>query len=299
MSTPSGPPHRPPGGPGSAGRSRVRLTTRGWVVLGVLVAVVVVFAGWALFSGDADGTPTPTDRANGTSPASSSTTPGPGTTDATTSAAPLPACRYGVLPAPDAKPRQWDRTLLDTMFALPETYMPPDLVQASEAGFESQELVRSILIDDLTGLRKAAEKAGNPVDVLVAYRSFARQQQLFQDHVRELGRQEALAKTARPGHSEHQLGTTIDFRTKGQLDVDEHWETEPAGKWMAANAWKFGFLMSYPRLREDVTCYSYEPWHYRYFGRALAAKIHDSALTPREYLWNLDSPDAAGEASAP
>jgi D-alanyl-D-alanine carboxypeptidase len=194
-----------------------------------------------------------------------------------------------VLPAPDARLGQWPRTLLDTTFALPDSYMPPDLVQVAEAGFESQEMVRSLVIPDLKALRRASEAAGNPVDVLVAYRSFARQQALFRQHVRELGHKEALAKTARPGHSEHQLGTTVDFRTKGQLDVDESWESEPAGAWMAANAWKFGFLMSYPRDREDVTCYSYEPWHYRYFGRDLAAKIRESGLTPREYLWDLDS----------
>jgi D-alanyl-D-alanine carboxypeptidase len=268
-------------------------------VLGVLVAVVAVFAGWSLFSGNADGTPTPTDQVRGTTPASSTGTPG--ATSISPGTPPLPACRYAVLPALDAKLGQWPRTLLDTTFALPDTYVPPDLVQVAGAGFESQELVRSFLLPDLEALRKASEKAGNPVDVLVAYRSFQRQQQLFQEHLRELGRREALRKTARPGHSEHQLGTTVDFRTKGQLDVDEHWESEPAGAWMAANAWKFGFLMSYPRDGQDVTCYSYEPWHYRYFGRSLAASIHGSGLTPRQYLWRLDSRDSpgSGETTAP
>ena len=301
MSTPSRPPERPPGGPTNARRrAGVRVTTRGWVVLGVLGAVVVVLAGWALFSGNADGTPTPTDHAQPTTPVSSTATTGAKTTDATNSGGPpLPVCHYGVLPAPDDKLGQWERTLLDTTFALPEDYRPPELVQVAEAGFESQEMVRAIVIPDLTALRKAADKAGNPVDVLVAYRSFLRQQQLFQEHVREVGRKEALAKTARPGHSEHQLGTTVDFRTKGQLDVGEDWGSEPAGAWMAANAWKFGFILSYPADREDVTCYSYEPWHFRYFGRTLAAKIHASGLTPREYLWRLDSENTSPETSSP
>jgi D-alanyl-D-alanine carboxypeptidase len=70
---------------------------------------------------------------------------------------------------------------------------------------------------------------------------------------------------------------------------------------MAANAWRYGFVMSYPRGREDVTCYLYEPWHYRYFGRALAARIHASGLTPREFLWRMDasSPPAPAASGSP
>ena len=145
----------------------------------------------------------------------------------------LPACAYAVLPAPDAKYGQWQRTLLDTTFALPGDYAPPDLVSVSQAGSQAGELVRSFVIPDLKALLQASDAAGNPVDVLIGYRSFARQQALFREHVKQFGHAEALAKTARPGHSEHQLGTTIDFRTKGQVDVPENWESEPAGAWMA------------------------------------------------------------------
>ena len=225
-----------------------------------------------------------------TTPASSDTTdPSPGVRA-------LPACAYAVLPAPDAKYGQWQRTLLDTTFALPGDYTPPDLVSVSQAGSEAGELVRSFVIPDLKALLQASDAAGSPVDVLIGYRSFARQQALFREHVQQFGHAEALAKTARPGHSEHQLGTTIDFRTKGQVDVPENWESEPAGAWMARNGWKFGFVMSYPRGKEDLTCYAYEPWHYRYVGRAMAARIHASGLTPREFLWRLDSPGSATPA---
>jgi D-alanyl-D-alanine carboxypeptidase len=54
---------------------------------------------------------------------------------------------------------------------------------------------------------------------------------------------------------------------------------------MARNAWKFGWVMSYPKGKTDVTCFTYEPWHYRYVGRDVAAAIHESGLTTREYLW--------------
>lgn len=59
---------------------------------------------------------------------------------------------------------------------------------------------------------------------------------------------------------------------------------------MAENAWKYGWVMSYPKAKDgklfsDVTCFHYEPWHYRYLGREVAAQVHESGLTIREYLW--------------
>jgi D-alanyl-D-alanine carboxypeptidase len=55
---------------------------------------------------------------------------------------------------------------------------------------------------------------------------------------------------------------------------------------MKQNAWKYGFVMSYPKGKFSKVCYEYEPWHYRYYGRSLAAEIHDSHQVPRRYLWN-------------
>ena len=89
------------------------------------------------------------------------------------------------------------------------------------------------------------------------------------------GYEQALRTSARAGHSEHQLGTAIDVTSEGGAPPWEYadWATTPAGAWMAANAWRYGFVMSYPRGAYDVTCYDYEPWHYRYVGRDLAAEI--------------------------
>ena len=95
----------------------------------------------------------------------------------------------------------------------------------------------------------------------------------------------AITYSARPGHSEHQTGLTIDFGSIGDTGLTSNWEVTKAGGWMAKNAWKYGWLMSYPNGKKDLVCYRYEPWHYRYVGRDLAAKIHESGLTIREYLW--------------
>jgi zinc D-Ala-D-Ala carboxypeptidase len=100
----------------------------------------------------------------------------------------------------------------------------------------------------------------------------------------------ALKVSARPGHSEHQLGTTIDFKSYGGSAPWNYtnWATTRAGAWMAANAWKYGWVMSYPKAFSPAqTCYSFEPWHFRYLGRVEAKAIHYAAISPRLYLWRL------------
>src|SRR6185369_4497155 len=135
---------------------------------------------------------------------------------------------------------------------------------------------------------------------------YAQQKTTFQGWVNQLGYQGALRVSARPGHSEHQLGLAIDFRSDlgGPPWNGEDWALSPAGSWMLAHAWTFGWVLSYPRDAFGTVCYSYEPWHYRYVGRPLAAKIHDSGLTIRAYLWaNFTTaevpPVAAGPSAKP
>ncbi len=198
-----------------------------------------------------------------------------------------PACAYRDIATSRRQYSDWETTLLDTAYALPEGYSPPDLVSAEAAGFIGPFLVRAFVIQDLAALRAAAGAAGNPVELAAAFRSYAQQDDLFRRRQVTLGRARALEKTARPGHSEHQLGTAVDFKSRGAPDVTEAWARSSEGRWMHANAHRFGFVMSYPAGREGATCYGYEPWHFRYFGRAMAKRIHSSGLTPREYLWRL------------
>lgn len=196
-----------------------------------------------------------------------------------------PPCRVGDVRTPFRTYQDWDRTLLDTRLRLPESYEPSDLVSTRRAGFRTSRPVRELLIEDLAALRSAAKEAGNPVDVTWGYRSFVTQRWVFEYWSKRKGRDATLRTAARPGHSEHQLGTALDFKSEGAANVDQGWRYEPAGEWMRENAWRFGFIESYPLGKETVTCYDHEPWHYRYFGRDVAAKIHASGLTTREYLW--------------
>jgi D-alanyl-D-alanine carboxypeptidase len=221
----------------------------------------------------------------GGSPGAQPTPLGTGPSRSPGDVAPLPGCAVGKSPAVHAGYADWDRSLLDTRYRVPKSYVPPELVDTQTAGFEKGFLVRSLVVTDLGDLRRAAEDAGHPIDIAAAYRSFDQQASLFQRRADAQGSASASQDTARPGHSEHQLGTTVDFKTRGELDVDARWGDTPTGTWMADNAYRFGFVLSYPKGASAITCYAYEPWHFRYFGRALAAQIHDSGLTVREYLW--------------
>ena len=199
---------------------------------------------------------------------------------------PLPACRYDDVLTTPRTYADWAITLVDTILRVPKGYVPPDLVSTSEAGIAGSGQVRSVMIDDLRAVTLAAAAAGNAIGIESAYRSYESQQSVFDSWVKQFGYARAVQVSARPGHSEHQLGVAIDFRSEpGGSPFTGTWNTTPAGKWMNANGWRYGFVMSYPKGTMDLTCYDYEPWHFRYVGRELAALIHASGLTQREYLW--------------
>jgi D-alanyl-D-alanine carboxypeptidase len=179
-------------------------------------------------------------------------------------------------------------TVLDRSYTLGAGYAPADLVAASAAGLigsSGTKLVRSVIIDDLVAMREAWVAAGLTVIVESAYRSYASQAVTFNGWAARLGQAAALLRTARPGHSEHQLGTAIDVTSPGWTGRFGDWGRESAeGAWMAAHAWEYGFVMSYPSGSLAATCFGYEPWHYRWIGREAAAAHRTSGLYLRQFL---------------
>jgi D-alanyl-D-alanine carboxypeptidase len=218
----------------------------------------------------------------------------------TTTIPPPPACAEADVQVADDPAAAWATVLIDTARALPAEFGPNDLRNIADAGFPFTDglAVRSLVVPDLDALRQAAAANGTPLSILAAYRSYAQQADLFDRRVDELGDAEAGSRVARPGHSEHQLGTTIDVTTEGDTDVDQSWGATPEGQWVATNAHKYGFLLSYPPDASDRTCYDYEPWHLRYVGRELAADVIDSGLSLREYLWQLNPVDITTTTTA-
>lgn len=152
--------------------------------------------------------------------------------------------------------------------ALPADYEPGDLVSLTEYPF-------ALSRRDLR-LRKPAAEAAREMDAAAkangvtlvfssAYRSYSYQEQVYARHVREMGQSAADRVSARPGHSQHQLGTVVDFGS-----IDNSFAESEAGLWMAANAGRFGFSLSYPKGAENVTGYDWESWHFRYVGKDAA-----------------------------
>lgn len=162
-------------------------------------------------------------------------------------------------------------------------YAPSDLVELSGLGARGK-YIRQAVVADLRSLMEDMKKQGKPIKILSAYRSFSTQRWLYAFYKRLFG-DEANRFSAQAGHSEHQLGTTIDFGIgNSKIDLTAKFAATPQGIWLEANAFQYGFVQSYPAEKEEITGYMYEPWHYRYIGKESAQKWHESGLTLREFL---------------
>lgn len=185
---------------------------------------------------------------------------------------PLPPCQADDVPATRAARADWARTLLDPTFRLEPDDGPADLVPVTEAGIRGSAFVRLLVIDDLRAMAGAARADGVRLTVRSGYRSYDDQVRTVESLEAAHGSEWTALSAALPGHSEHQLGTALDL--------------DGGDAWLAANAWRHGFVVSYPPDRSPAfTCYKPEPWHVRYVGRAEARAVHDSGLSLREWLW--------------
>lgn len=136
----------------------------------------------------------------------------------------------------------------------------------------------------LTELFKAAKKEGLDLLLVSGYRDYATQNDIFNEGVANDGLEHTTKYIAKPGESEHQTGLAVDIVSYSYMSLDDGFENSPTGKWLAANAYKFGFILRYPKDKENVTKYNYEPWHFRYVGDDIAKEIKDSGLTLEEYI---------------
>ena len=179
-------------------------------------------------------------------------------------------------------------TIVDKQHGLPSAYVPPDLVEIPPEwmapGFPSQ-LLRKEAAEALVVMLKAARAEGHELRVRSAYRSYEEQATTFQYWIDQVGEEEARRVSAPPGHSEHQLGTTVDLTSASVgWQLEQPFGQTPEGQWLAAHAHEYGFPLSYPQGAEEITGYTYEPWHFRYIGRDQAVRWAQSGLTLVEFL---------------
>ncbi len=130
-------------------------------------------------------------------------------------------------------------------------------------------------------MKADGEKLGLDLYNSSGFRSYDYQNKIYNEYVEEDGRDVADTYSARPGHSEHQSGLAFDLNTIS----DEFADTEE-GKWVNDNCWKYGFILRFPKGKNDITGYKYEPWHMRFVGRKLAEKMYNGGdwLTLEEYF---------------
>lgn len=159
---------------------------------------------------------------------------------------------------------------------LPSTYVPQ--LTAVSGGQMRPEAANA-----LQRLLATAESQGVSITTLSAYRSYATQKSTYQNYVAQDGVAQADTYSARPGHSEHQTGLAVDLGS-GTCNLEACFGETPAGKWLAANAHAFGFIVRYQEGKEKLTGYQYEPWHLRYVGDELAAEIYKSGKTMEEFF---------------
>jgi len=161
--------------------------------------------------------------------------------------------------------------LVDKQNALLFDYEPDDLVPLRAGAYRLSRdghMLRRIAADALQEMAAAAAADGIILTVGSAYRSAARQAEIYDWQVRTFGQEAADRQSAQPGKSQHQLGLVVDF-----APIDDSFAQTPASQWLARNASRFGWSLSYPDGYEDVTGYRWESWHYRYIGKDLAIFI--------------------------
>ncbi|MGE7984380.1 M15 family metallopeptidase [Solibacillus sp. NPDC093137] len=135
-------------------------------------------------------------------------------------------------------------------------------------------------------MAKAAMENGIELVAFSGFRSYEYQQTLYDRYVKRDGKEAADRYSARPGYSEHQTGLAFDIGEKGREDLwltNEFGDTE-AGQWLAQNAHKYGFILRYPKGKEEITGFMHESWHFRYLEGELATKVFEAGVTLEEYL---------------
>ncbi|WP_445436056.1 M15 family metallopeptidase [Candidatus Borreliella tachyglossi] len=179
--------------------------------------------------------------------------------------------------------------LVNKKIPIPKGYQPKDLVylkdfqELKDIGKKSL-MLRKVLINDLISLVKDARENGFSIKIVSAYRTEEYQKFLFEHNVTTYGLKAAEQQSARPNHSQHQLGTAMDF-----MKIDDNLLNTKAGKWIYENSSKYGFSLSYPKNHERDTGYKSEPWHYMYIGKQ-ACIIQEKYFNNLQYklleFWN-------------
>jgi zinc D-Ala-D-Ala carboxypeptidase len=178
--------------------------------------------------------------------------------------------------------------LVDRSHFLSPDYVPKDLVPLQDynvptLGSDVLRLRREVA-ENLRHLVEGATADGEELVVASAYRSYE-EQQLSHQRLMSVFGADADGMSAAPGHSQHQLGTAVDFTNAAAgYRLGLPFAQTSAYRWLEHHAWEYGFVLAYPRGEEEQTGYQWEPWHYRYVGVEDAKRLERSDLSLQEFL---------------
>lgn len=143
---------------------------------------------------------------------------------------------------------------------------------------------RKEVSESLERMFEAAKNEGINLIAISGYRSYKYQETIYSNEINNVGEIEANKYVAKPGTSEHQTGLAMDLLSDEYMELDEGFEDTEGFSWLKNNMSKYGFILRYPRGKEIITGYSYEPWHIRYVGTKAATEIMEAGITLEEYL---------------
>ena len=177
-------------------------------------------------------------------------------------------------------------TIVNKYYQLDENYAPDDLVEINNKAKKygllySKHTARKVLYDDFIALQEACYQKGFELYVTSGYRSALWQKEIYNHMVETYDVAKADETCSRPGHGEHTTGLGLDVALDQYKyeDVVNH----PCYKWFLSQLSQYGFILRYPKDKDDLTGYHYESWHIRYVGKDLAKKVEESQLTFDEY----------------
>ncbi|MEY4397686.1 MAG: hypothetical protein RLZ53_262 [Actinomycetota bacterium] len=169
----------------------------------------------------------------------------------------------------------------------PLSYRPGDLVTVPKFNPYGRILRREVSAK-VVAMGNAMKSAGKGTLIVQSgYRSYASQTSILKAKTKAIGRTKALLLVAKPGHSEHQTGLAVDFAAYGVSTLTTSFAKTKAGIWLAANSYRYGFVLRYPKGKTAITGYNFEPWHFRYVGVEVATDMHNQGIQTLEEFYGL------------
>lgn len=175
--------------------------------------------------------------------------------------------------------------IVNKSYPLPKDYVPTNTYKDATGLNYCSECINVDAYEKYKLMKADMASLGMNIWIQSGYRSYSLQESLYNKYVNRDGKLAADTYSARPGYSEHQTGLAFDLNS-----ISDDFQYTSEGKWINENAWRYGFILRYPKSKESITGYKYESWHLRYVGEDLATKLYNNGdwITLEEHF-NLTS----------